>query len=138
MRTWAAADQQLFARKDVYELFMRDLHQVFTDGNGATGLSHELGMYRYRGLVLADLPRDKCITIWHGLNDVIVPPAMGWKLARAPPQKRSALRSWKPFRGGQHCAGDHRADAAAASTRQRTDGQWPKFQRVDCPLMSTA
>jgi pimeloyl-ACP methyl ester carboxylesterase len=89
MRTWAAADQKLFARKDVYDLFLRDLHQVFTEGNGAIGLSRELAMYRYRGLSIADLPRDKRITLWHGLEDVIVPPAMAWKLARALPKSEA-------------------------------------------------
>lgn len=87
--TWCAADQRLFTRRDIYDLFLRDLHQVFTDGNGAIGLSEELGMYRYRGLSLGDLPRDKGVTLWHGLEDIIVPPAMTWKLARALPNSEA-------------------------------------------------
>jgi pimeloyl-ACP methyl ester carboxylesterase len=83
--TWAAADQQIFTRKDVYDLFLRDLHQVFTEGNGPAGLSHELSMYRYRGCSPADLPRDKRVTFWHGLQDIIVPPAMTWKMVRLLP-----------------------------------------------------
>ncbi len=89
IRTWCAADQKVFTRKDVYDLFLRDLHQVFSDGNGAVGLSEELSMYRYHGLSLRDIPCEKRVTLWHGLEDIIVPPAMGWKLARSLPKSEA-------------------------------------------------
>jgi pimeloyl-ACP methyl ester carboxylesterase len=89
IRTWSSPDQRLFTRKDVYDLFLRDLHQVFTDGNGAIGLSEELNMYRYRGFSPRDLPEEKPVTLWHGLQDIIVPPAMTWKMARALPKSEA-------------------------------------------------
>jgi len=89
IQTWAVADQKIFNRKQVYDLFLRDLHQVFAEGNGAAGLAHELSMYRYPGFSPADLPRDKRVTLWHGLEDVIVPPAMTWKLARLLPNSEA-------------------------------------------------
>jgi len=115
IRTWCAPDQRLFMRKDVYDLFLRDLHQVFTDGNGAVGLSEELSMYRYRGLSLKELPPDKRITLWHGLDDIIVPPAMTWKLARALP---SAEAHFVP--GGHFMAVDA-APEIIARLRQQLD-----------------
>jgi pimeloyl-ACP methyl ester carboxylesterase len=85
IRTWSPADQKLFERRDVYELFMKDLHQVFTDGRGAVGLAQELTIYRSYGFALRDLPADRRVVLWHGLTDNIVPPAMAWRLATALP-----------------------------------------------------
>jgi pimeloyl-ACP methyl ester carboxylesterase len=85
IQTWSASDQRLFEREDVYGLFMRDLHEVFTAGIGAAGLAQELSLYRNYGFSLRDLPRDKRITLWHGLEDTIVPPAMAWKMTKALP-----------------------------------------------------
>jgi pimeloyl-ACP methyl ester carboxylesterase len=119
IRTWSPADRKVFTRKDVYDLFLRDLHQVFEDGHGATGLSHELGIYRYRGLPIADLPRDRCITIWHGLEDVIVPPAMAWKLAQALPNSEAHF-----IPGGHFMAVDAARDIITR-LRQRLDQPAP-------------
>jgi pimeloyl-ACP methyl ester carboxylesterase len=113
IRTWSAADQKVFTRKDVYELFLRDLHQVFTEGNGEAGLSHELSMYRYCGFSLTDLPRDKRVTLWHGLEDIIVPPAMTWKMARSLPNSEAHL-----VPGGHFMAVDA-APAIIARLRQQ-------------------
>ncbi len=115
IRTWSAADQKVFTRKDVYDLFLRDLHQVFTEGNGAVGLSHELSMYRYRGFPLADLPREKRITLWHGLEDVIVPPAMTWKMVRSLPNSEAH------FVPGGHFMAVEMAPAIIARLRQQLD-----------------
>ena len=57
--TWSVPDQLVFKRKDVYDLFMQDLHQVFTQGVGPITLAHELALYRNFGLWPRDLPRDK-------------------------------------------------------------------------------
>jgi pimeloyl-ACP methyl ester carboxylesterase len=113
IRTWAAADQKLFTRKDVYDLFLRDLHQVFTEGNGAVGLSHELSMYRYDRFPLADLPRDRRITLWQGLDDVIVPPAMTWKMARSLPNSEAHF-----VPGGHFVAVDVAPEIVARLRRQ--------------------
>jgi pimeloyl-ACP methyl ester carboxylesterase len=80
--TWPAPDQELFRRKDVYDLFLCDLHQVFTDGQGPETFSQELTLYRNYGFSLGDLPSSPRVTLWHGLSDIIVPPAMAWKLAQ--------------------------------------------------------
>jgi pimeloyl-ACP methyl ester carboxylesterase len=78
--TWSRPDQKLFERRDIYELFMKDLHQVFTRGSGALGLAQELTIYRNYGFSLRDLPADRHVVLWHGLADNIVPPAMAWRL----------------------------------------------------------
>jgi pimeloyl-ACP methyl ester carboxylesterase len=85
IKTWSQADQTLFRRKDVYDLFMKDLHQVFTEGRGVESLAHELVVYRNNGFGLRDLPADRRVVLWHGLADNIVPPAMAWRMTRALP-----------------------------------------------------
>jgi pimeloyl-ACP methyl ester carboxylesterase len=97
IKTWSLADQLVFKRKVVYDLFMRDLHQVFTVGAGPTTLAHELALYRNYGLSLKSLPRDKQITLWHGLSDNIVPPAMACKMALALPNCEAHLVSGGHF-----------------------------------------
>jgi pimeloyl-ACP methyl ester carboxylesterase len=79
--TWSLPDQITFKRKDVYDLFMNDLHQVFTVGVGPRSLAHELKLYRNYGVSLGELPHDRPITLWHGLSDNIVPPSMACKMA---------------------------------------------------------
>jgi len=89
--TWSMPDQLVFERKVVYDLFMQDLHQVFTVGLGPITLAHELALYRNYGVSLQDLPRDKRITLWHGLSDNIVPPAMAFQMAMALPNCEAHL-----------------------------------------------
>jgi pimeloyl-ACP methyl ester carboxylesterase len=83
--TWSIADQHVFERKSIRDLFMKDLHQVFTEGIGPATLAQELRIYGDFGFSLRELPSDKRITLWHGLSDNIVPPVMAWKVARALP-----------------------------------------------------
>jgi pimeloyl-ACP methyl ester carboxylesterase len=78
--TWSAPDQAIFQRRHIFELFLKDLHEVFTMGVGAEGLAQELALYRNYGFSLEDLPRDKRVTLWQGLTDTIVPPAMAWAM----------------------------------------------------------
>ncbi len=85
IRTWSAPDRRLFARREVFDLFLKDLHQVFTDGNGAVGLAQELTFYRNYGFSLESMPASHRVTIWHGLSDNIVPPAMACKMVHALP-----------------------------------------------------
>jgi pimeloyl-ACP methyl ester carboxylesterase len=85
MSTWSVPDRQLFARREVFDLFLKDLHQVFTDGNGAEGMAQELTIYRNYGFSLGELPASQRIALWHGLSDYIVPPAMAWKMVQALP-----------------------------------------------------
>jgi pimeloyl-ACP methyl ester carboxylesterase len=83
--TWSLPDREAFRRKEVYDLFMKDLHQVFTDGQGPETLSQELTIYRKFGFSIRDLPADKRVTLWHGLDDNIVPASMAWAMARTLP-----------------------------------------------------
>ena len=83
--TWSVSDRQLFERKEVYDLFMKDLHQVFTEGRGPESMAQELAIYRNYGFALKELPAYRHITLWQGLDDNIVPPAMAWQLTQALP-----------------------------------------------------
>ncbi len=85
MKTWTPPDQELFRRREVFDLFLKDLHQVFAHANGPEGLAQELSLYRNYGFALDDLPKTHRVTIWHGLTDNIVPPAMAWKMVQAVP-----------------------------------------------------
>ncbi len=70
---------------------MQDLHQVFTAGVGPITLAHELALYRNYGVSVPDLPKDKQITLWHGLSDNIVPPAMACQMALSLPNCEAHL-----------------------------------------------
>jgi pimeloyl-ACP methyl ester carboxylesterase len=83
--TWPAPDRKLFLRPEVFDLFLRDLHQVFTEGEGPETFAQELRLYRNYGFSLIDLPAEPRVTLWHGLDDSIVPPAMAWKMAQVIP-----------------------------------------------------
>jgi pimeloyl-ACP methyl ester carboxylesterase len=89
--TWSVPDQQLFQRTDVFDLFLRDLHQVFTEGNGPETFAQDLRLYRNYGFSPAELPQDRRVTLWHGLHDTIVPPAMAWSLAQVLPNREIHL-----------------------------------------------
>ena len=87
--TWCLADQQAFQRKEVYDLFMKDLQQVFTDGKGPETLSQELAIYRNYGFSIGDLPADRRVTLWHGLADNIVPATMAWAMTQTLPNSEA-------------------------------------------------
>jgi pimeloyl-ACP methyl ester carboxylesterase len=89
--TWSVPDQQLFRRREVLDLFLKDLHQVFTEGNGPEGLAQELTIYRNYGFSLGAMPPSQRITLWHGLSDNIVPPAMAWKMVHALPNAEATF-----------------------------------------------
>ena len=87
--TWSIPDQQAFQRRDVFDLFLKDLHEVFTEGTGADGLAQELTIYRNYGFSLGDLPPNPRIVLWHGLSDNIVPATMAWKMVHALPNSEA-------------------------------------------------
>jgi pimeloyl-ACP methyl ester carboxylesterase len=89
--TWSVPDQQLFRRREVFDLFLKDLHQVFTEGNGAEGMAQELTIYRNYGFSLGAVPPSQRVTLWHGLSDNIVPPAMAWKMVHALPNAEATF-----------------------------------------------
>jgi pimeloyl-ACP methyl ester carboxylesterase len=91
VKTWSAPDQEIFQRREVFELFLKDIDQVFSNADGAEGLAQELTLYRNYGFALEDLPSSRRITIWHGLTDNIVPPAMAWTMVQALPNAEAHL-----------------------------------------------
>jgi pimeloyl-ACP methyl ester carboxylesterase len=91
IRTWSVPDRHLFRRREVFDLFLKDLHQVLTEGNGAEGLAQELSIYRNYGFSLGALPPSQRVTLWHGLSDNIVPPAMAWKMVHALPNAEATF-----------------------------------------------
>jgi pimeloyl-ACP methyl ester carboxylesterase len=99
--TWSHPDQKVFQRKAIYDLFIKDLHQVFTEGKGPVSLSHELMIHANYGFSLGELPVDERVTLWQGLSDNIVPPAMAWNMARALPNCEAHF-----FPGGHFMAVD--------------------------------
>jgi pimeloyl-ACP methyl ester carboxylesterase len=91
LRTWSASDRRMFEREDVFNLFLKDLQQVFGAPASTSGLAQELRFYRNYGFAIEELPADKPVTLWQGLDDNIVPPAMAWSLARALPNAEAHL-----------------------------------------------
>jgi len=91
VRTWSASDRKMFENEDVFKLFSKDLKQVFGSPAAAEGLAQELRFYREYGFAIEDLPADKPVTLWQGLDDNIVPAAMAWSLARALPNAEAHL-----------------------------------------------
>lgn len=91
IRTWSAPDREMFRRPEVYNLFMKDLEEVFSNPAAAASLAQELAIYRWRGLSPRDLPAGHRVTLWHGLSDNIVPPSMAWTMVRALPNAEAHL-----------------------------------------------
>ncbi|MGC8640888.1 MAG: alpha/beta fold hydrolase [Isosphaeraceae bacterium] len=87
--TWAAADQALFQRSDIFDLFLNDLTQVFVDGEGPETFAQDLRLYRNYGFSPARLPANHHVTLWQGLHDIIVPPSMAWRMARILPRSEA-------------------------------------------------
>ena len=85
VKTWSPPDQELFRRAEVFDLFLKDIEQVFANDKGPEGLAQELTLYRNLGFSLGELSAHRRVTFWHGLTDNIVPPAMAWKMAQAVP-----------------------------------------------------
>ena len=80
-------DRVLFRGRALYETFLRDMHEVFEAGQGPESLAQELRLYRNYGFSLADLPEDRCVTLWQGLDDDVVPPSMAHAMLRRLPNR---------------------------------------------------
>ena len=89
--TWPEPDRVLFQRPEIFDLFLCDLRQVFVEGNGPETFAQELRLYRHYGFLLSDLPPDRQVTLWHGLDDIIVPPAMAWQMTQTLPRSEAHL-----------------------------------------------
>jgi pimeloyl-ACP methyl ester carboxylesterase len=114
--TWSEPDRATFRRRDVFELFLKDLHAVFTQGVGAEGLARELALYRNYGLSLRDLPAGRRVALWHGLSNTIVPQSMACAMARALPDCEVHLVP------GGHFMAVEAAGQIIARLRQMLDG----------------
>ena len=115
IRTWSEPDRVLFRRRDIYDLFLLDMEQVFSQGKAPEGLSQELAIYRDYGFALRDLPTDRRVVLWHGLSDTIVPPSMAWAMARALPNCEAHLVP------GGHFVAVEVAEKIVARLRQMLD-----------------
>jgi pimeloyl-ACP methyl ester carboxylesterase len=113
--TWALPDQQAFQRKEVYDLFMKDLEQVFIEGKGPETLSQELAIYRNYGFSVKDLLANRRVTLWHGLADNIVPATMAWAMSQTLPNSEAHI-----VPGGHFVAVDI-ADQIISRLRQLLD-----------------
>ena len=80
-------DRVLFRGRPLYETFLRDMHEVFEAPRGPESLAQELGLYRNHGFSLADLPEDRSVTLWQGLDDDVVPPSMAYAMLRRLPSR---------------------------------------------------
>jgi pimeloyl-ACP methyl ester carboxylesterase len=89
--TWCQPDRDLFRRDDIFDLFLCDLHQVFSEGRGSETFAQDLWLYRHNGFSLDSLPREPRVVLWHGLQDTIVPPAMCWAMAQRLPSCEAHL-----------------------------------------------
>jgi len=117
VRTWSIPDQRLFEREDVFDLFLKDLEQVFIQGNGGIGMAQELRLYRDFGFRLRSLPADKRVTLWQGLDDTIVPPEMAWRMVQALPNREAR------FIPGGHFVAIDIAEVVTDRIRERLDGR---------------
>jgi pimeloyl-ACP methyl ester carboxylesterase len=113
--TWSGPDQAIFESREVFELFLQDLHAVFTIGNGPETFAQELRLYRHYGFSPAALPQEHRVTLWHGLDDRIVPPAMAWSMAQFLPNCEVHLLP------GGHFVAITIADQIVARLRQHLD-----------------
>jgi pimeloyl-ACP methyl ester carboxylesterase len=114
--TWSIPDQRMFQRREVFDLFLKDLHAVFTEGLGAEGLARELAIFRNYGFAPGDLPPGRRVVLWHGLVDNIVPAAMAWKMVHALPDAEAH------FVSGGHFMAIDAAGPIVARLRQMLDG----------------
>src|SRR5262249_17984140 len=73
---WSGSDRRLFARPEVRSFFRADLEAVLLQGQGPAGLVQELRLYQRWGFGLGDIPAEGRVLLWHGKDDVLVPPAM--------------------------------------------------------------
>jgi pimeloyl-ACP methyl ester carboxylesterase len=113
--TWSHPDRVLFRRRVVFELFLKDLHEVFTAGRAAEGLPRELAIFRNYGFSLRELPADRRVVLWHGLDDTIVPPTMAWAMSQALPSCEAHLLP------GGHFVALEVADRIVARLRRMLD-----------------
>lgn len=85
------ADRLLFRDEGLRRVILGDLRELFVEGRGPESLAQELTLYRNYGFRLEDLPADRRVTLWHGLDDGLVPPSMAYRMARSLPNSEAHL-----------------------------------------------
>jgi pimeloyl-ACP methyl ester carboxylesterase len=110
---WPRADRQLFTRPEVRQFFLGDLKEVLVNGQGAEGMVEELRMYQHWGFGLEDVPPTARVFLYHGRDDVLVPPGMS---AHAASRLSGAEVTVHP--GGHFMILDH-ADEVVQRVRER-------------------
>jgi pimeloyl-ACP methyl ester carboxylesterase len=109
------ADRRLFREGKLYDLFLQDLVQVFVEGQGPEGLAQELVVFRNFAIPFGELPRERRVALWHGLDDDLVPPAMAWALSQRIPNSEAH------FVPGGHFVAVEIADQIIARLREVID-----------------
>ena len=107
IRTWPAPDRVLFRRPEVFELFLRDLHQVFTEGQGPETFAQELHLYRNYGFSLTELPSESARDALARPGRFHRPALDGLEDGTGHSQLRGAPRSGRTFRGDRNLGTDH-------------------------------
>ena len=90
-------------------------YYVLVPFNVLEAFAREFRLYRNYGFSPADLPRESYVTLRQGLDDVIVPPAMAWKMAQALP------RCEAHFAPGGHFVAIAISDQTIARLKQHLD-----------------
>jgi pimeloyl-ACP methyl ester carboxylesterase len=85
IRRWSRADQELFARPEVRDMFLGDLTEILIHGEGEVNLVKELRLYFRWGFRLQDLSPRTRVLLSHGREDDLVPTFMSsYAAARIP------------------------------------------------------
>jgi pimeloyl-ACP methyl ester carboxylesterase len=91
IRRWSVTDRALFQAEEVRATLLADLEQVFLRGEPVEGLSQELCLYFRWGFRLGEVPPGARVMLWHGRQDVLVPPFMTAHAARHLPGAEATL-----------------------------------------------
>jgi pimeloyl-ACP methyl ester carboxylesterase len=105
IRRWSRTDGDLFRRPEVRATLLADIKEVFVKGRAAEGLSRELQLYSRWGFRLDEIDPGARVLLWHGRDDVLVPPFMTEHAARHLPGAEAAY-----LPGGHFMVIDHAED----------------------------
>jgi pimeloyl-ACP methyl ester carboxylesterase len=111
IRRWSITDGELFRRAEVRATLLADLKEVFLHELAAEGLVQELRLYFHWGFQLDEIAPGARLVLWHGRDDVLVPPVMTLHAASQLPGAEVAL-----LPGGHFTVIDH-AEEVVRRTR---------------------
>ena len=110
-------------------MFLADMREVLVEGEGPGNLAQELGLYFRWGFRLSDVPAGARVLLWHGRDDLLVPPFMSEHVAAALPGAEVTLHPGRALHGGQPRRGDRGAGAGGAG-RRGGRSNLPELRRV--------